>query len=49
MQKGDTLTLIAKKFYDDPSKFHLIEEANGDLKYQVLQAGAKIKVPVEKQ
>jgi nucleoid-associated protein YgaU len=48
VQKGDTLSLIAKKFYDDPNKFHLIEDANGDLKYQVLQAGAKIKVPIEK-
>lgn len=48
VQKGDTLSIISKKFYDDPNKFHLIEDANGDLKYQMLQAGAKIKIPVGK-
>jgi nucleoid-associated protein YgaU len=45
VQKGDTLSLIARKFYGDPAKFHLLEEANPDLKYQMLQAGARIKVP----
>jgi len=45
VQKGDTLGLIAKKFYGDASKLHLIEQANPDLRYQMLQAGAKIKVP----
>ena len=45
VQKGDTLGLIAKKFYGDSSKLHLIEQANPDLRYQMLQAGARIKVP----
>jgi nucleoid-associated protein YgaU len=45
VQKGDTLTSIARKFYGDASKFHLIEEANGNLKYQTLRVGARIRVP----
>jgi nucleoid-associated protein YgaU len=45
VQKGDTLTSIAKRYYKDASKFHLIEDANDDLKYQTLRIGMKIKIP----
>jgi membrane-bound lytic murein transglycosylase D len=45
VQRGDTLGTIARKFYGDASKLHLIEQANPDLRYQMLQAGTRIKVP----
>ncbi len=48
VKKGDTLSWIAKKFYKDPLKFHLIEDANDYLKYQSLQEGARIKIPADR-
>ena len=45
VQRGDTLGKIAMKFYGDAGKLELIEDANPHLKYQTLQAGAKIKIP----
>ncbi|MBI4602088.1 MAG: LysM peptidoglycan-binding domain-containing protein [Planctomycetes bacterium] len=48
VQKGDTLTLIAKRFYNDVTKFPLIEDANENLRYQTLQAGSRIRIPTEK-
>ena len=37
--------LETQKFYGDAGKTELIEDANPNLKYQTLQAGAKIKIP----
>jgi len=45
VQSGDTLGKIARKFYGDAGKTEPIEDANPHLKYQTLQAGAKIKIP----
>lgn len=48
VQKGDTLSSLAKRFYKDAFKSHLIEEANTNLKYQVLREGSTIRIPAEK-
>lgn len=45
VKKGDTLQRIAKRFYNDPNKYYLIEDANEGLKYAVLQEGATIQIP----
>ena len=45
VKPGDTLSGIAKKFYGDPKRYALLEEANQELKYQVLQADTRIRVP----
>jgi len=46
VQRGDTLGKIARKFYGDAGKTEPLEDANPHLKYQTLQAGAKIKIPL---
>jgi len=48
VQAGDTLMKIAMKFYGDAMLFHLIEDANGSLKYEMLRAGSKIRIPAKK-
>jgi nucleoid-associated protein YgaU len=45
VKAGDTLRGLAQRFYGDPSKFTLIEEANEDLKYTMLRSGQRIRVP----
>ena len=45
VEPGDTLSGIAMKFYGDPNKYAVLEEANQELKYQVLQADSRIRVP----
>ncbi len=46
VKRGDTLSGIAKHFYKDSRKYYLIEDANDGLKYESLQEGAKIKIPM---
>ena len=41
----DTLSDIAKRYYGDASKYTLIEDANERLKWTVLRAGEKIRIP----
>jgi nucleoid-associated protein YgaU len=48
VQKGDTLSALAKRFYGDISKIYLIEDANSDVKFLGLIAGTEIVIPVEK-
>ncbi|HVR76659.1 MAG TPA: LysM peptidoglycan-binding domain-containing protein, partial [Planctomycetota bacterium] len=48
VQKGDTLSSLAKRFYRDAHKSYLIEEANTNLRYQVLREGSTIRIPAEK-
>jgi nucleoid-associated protein YgaU len=48
VKKGDTLSLLAKRFYHDAGKFHLIQDANENLKYQGLLEGSRIRIPAEK-
>ena len=38
VQKGDTLSLIARKFYGDPAKLHLLEEANRNEQHAAMMA-----------
>ncbi len=46
VQRGDTLSKLARRCYGDPNKFHLIEEANESLKYGGdLIAGSTITIP----
>jgi len=45
VQKGDTLTGIAKKFLGGAGKVSLIEAANPNLRYETLREGAKIRIP----
>ncbi len=46
VKRGDTLSRIAKRFYNDPTKYDLIEDANANLKYGTLQEGAKLVIPL---
>lgn len=46
VQRGDTLTKLARRFYGDEKKYYLIEEANESLKYGgELIAGSTITIP----
>ena len=47
VESGDTLSTIAKKYYDDASKFDKIFEANKDIleSPDSLQIGQKLKIP----
>ncbi len=48
VQKGDSLSLIAKKFYKDGRKYYLIMKANQDTlngKPDQLSPGMKLKIP----
>ncbi|MGQ9592216.1 MAG: LysM peptidoglycan-binding domain-containing protein, partial [Planctomycetota bacterium] len=46
VQRGDTLGKLARRFYGDPNKFHVIADANEDLKYGGdLIAGTTITIP----
>jgi nucleoid-associated protein YgaU len=44
---GDTLGMLAEKYYDDPSKWTVIFEANGDILEDpdTLQLGQELKIP----
>ena len=46
VQRGDTLSGIAKKFYGDGRKYPVLEQANQGIRPQLLQAGAEIRVPI---
>jgi LysM repeat protein len=45
VKPGETLQGLARRFYGDPLKTSILEEANDELKYTVLRAGQRIKVP----
>ena len=45
VKKHDTLSELAKVFYGDPNKYHLIKQANESLHYQDLIAGSTIIIP----
>jgi nucleoid-associated protein YgaU len=45
VQKGDTLSGLAKRFYADSTSFHRIQGANKHLHYEMLRAGMKIRIP----
>ena len=48
VQEGDTLSGIAKKFYDDGSKYMVIYEANKDLigdDPNLIEVGQELKIP----
>jgi nucleoid-associated protein YgaU len=49
VKKGETLTILAKRFYNDPGKSHLIEDANDSLKYRGLREGEKIVIPAQEK
>jgi nucleoid-associated protein YgaU len=49
VKPNDTLMALAKQFYDDSSKYEVIEKANRTVKYQGLQAGSTIKIPSRKR
>ena len=44
---GDTLSMLAEKYYDDPSQWTVIFEANGDILEDPdsLQLGQELKIP----
>ena len=46
VQRGDTLSGIAKKFYGDGLKYPVLEQANQGIRPKLLKAGAKIRVPI---
>ena len=48
VKRKDTLMQLAKQFYNDSSKYELIEDANRAVKYGGLKAGATIKIPSQK-
>lgn len=48
VREGDTLSAIAKKFYDDASKYLVIYEANKDLigdDPNLIKVGQDLKIP----
>lgn len=48
VQEGDTLSAIAKKFYDDASKYMVIYEANKELigaDPNLIKVGQELKIP----
>ena len=48
VQEGDTLSAIAKKFYNDGAKYMLIYEANKKLigdDPSLIQVGQELKIP----
>ena len=45
VKEGDTLSIIAKAFYDDSKKHQLISDANNGLSSQNLKIGMKIRIP----
>ena len=48
VQEGDTLSAIAKKFYNDAAKYMLIYEANKKLigdDPSLIQVGQELKIP----
>jgi nucleoid-associated protein YgaU len=45
VQRGDTLSTLAVRFYQSPAKTSLIEAANPSLRYETLREGAKIRIP----
>src|SRR5262245_13073798 len=45
VQKGDTLTGIAKRFLGGAGKVAAIEAANPSLRYETLREGARIRIP----
>jgi len=48
VREGDTLSSIAKKFYDDASKYLVIYEANKDLigdDPNLIKVGQELKIP----
>jgi|YNPMSStandDraft_2_1061718.scaffolds.fasta_scaffold01399_3 nucleoid-associated protein YgaU len=47
VQKGDTLSKIAAKFYGDPQMYNIIYQANLDLisNPDYIQVGWKLKIP----
>ncbi|MBI4584024.1 MAG: LysM peptidoglycan-binding domain-containing protein [Planctomycetes bacterium] len=45
VQKGDTWTRIAERFYKDPNAFPQIQAANRKISYETLRAGQKILIP----
>lgn len=48
VQEGDTLSHIAKKFYDDAAKYMVIYEANKDLigdDPNQIKVGQELKIP----
>jgi len=50
VQEGDTLSFIAKKFYDDAAKYMVIYEANKDLigdDPNQIKVGQELKVPTK--
>jgi len=49
VKQKDTLMALAKHFYNDSSRYDLIENANRAVKYGGLKAGTTIKIPSEKR
>ena len=50
VQEGDTLSAIAKKFYDDGAKYMLIYEANKELigdDPSLIKVGQELKIPLK--
>jgi len=49
IQKGDTLSRIAKQFYGDPNKYPKIFEANREVlrDSDLIYPGQKIRIPPE--
>jgi nucleoid-associated protein YgaU len=48
VQEGDTLSTIAKKFYDNAAKYMVIYEANKDLigdDPNLIKVGQELKIP----
>lgn len=47
IQKGDSLSKIAKKYYGDPLKYHLLFEANKEVikDPNLIYPGQKIRIP----
>ena len=45
VQKGDTLSIIAEKFYGSPSKWHKIRDANKIENVNSLTPGTKLIIP----
>ena len=50
VKAGDTLSMIAEKFYGDASKFNLIYEANKDQLSSAdeIKVGQELKIPPKK-
>jgi nucleoid-associated protein YgaU len=46
VRAGETLTDLAKRYYNSPRSFDVIEEANPRLTYETLRVNQKIRIPV---